>query len=213
MPNNYYIGDTHFYHSNIIGFDNRPWPTVEEMNQGLIDNWNSQVKGNDWVYILGDFAWSKKPDKWANILNQLKGNKVLITGNHDPSLKSNSNFYKEVNNLCGYRKGFHDVQENWRMIDKGSMVVLSHYFQANYEHAYNPDWYMLYAHSHVSREADLMDKLAYTIRQSCVERMDNKGQLISVSCCRPYMNYTPQSLEYLIDNGLHFYEDMEGLKY
>lgn len=55
----FYIADTHFNHSNIIGFDNRPFSSVEEMNETLIHNWNSVVKHGDQVYILGDFCWSR----------------------------------------------------------------------------------------------------------------------------------------------------------
>lgn len=43
----FYIADTHFNHSNIVGFDNRPFSSVEEMNETLIHNWNSVVKRGD----------------------------------------------------------------------------------------------------------------------------------------------------------------------
>ena len=38
---NFFISDLHFWHTNILKFDSRPWDTVEEMNQALIDIWNS----------------------------------------------------------------------------------------------------------------------------------------------------------------------------
>ena len=75
---NYYISDLHFDHKNVIKFDNRPFSDVEEMNQALINNWNSVVQNNDTVYILGDFCWGKA-DRWMEILKQLKGQKVLIS--------------------------------------------------------------------------------------------------------------------------------------
>ena len=49
----YFTADTHFDHANIIRFCNRPFATVEEMNETLIANWNRKVHGNDTVYILG----------------------------------------------------------------------------------------------------------------------------------------------------------------
>lgn len=48
----YFIADTHFDHANIIRFCNRPFTSVEEMNETLIVNWNRKVHGNDTVYIL-----------------------------------------------------------------------------------------------------------------------------------------------------------------
>ena len=76
----YFTADTHFDHANIIHFCNRPFATVEEMNETLIANWNRKVHGNDTVYILGDmFFRTSDPE---SILRQLKGQKHLITGNH-----------------------------------------------------------------------------------------------------------------------------------
>lgn len=79
---NYYIADTHFDHKNIIAFDNRPFFTLAEMNNTLIENWNNKVSKTDTVFILGDFCWSKE-DRWIEILSQLQGSKILIQGNHD----------------------------------------------------------------------------------------------------------------------------------
>lgn len=79
----YLIGDTHFYHKNIIRFCNRPYEDVEEMNRALIANWNSVVGHDDIVYHLGDFGF-KASRKWLHgILAALNGTKVLIKGNHD----------------------------------------------------------------------------------------------------------------------------------
>lgn len=205
MAEKYYIGDTHFYHDNIIGFDNRPWITTEEMNEGLIENWNNQVTSKDWVYIAGDFIWSKDPKKWAEILKRLKGNKVLCVGNHDPNHITNYSFYDKVYKICG-NNFFKDIQDYYKILDNGKTVILSHYYLANYEHSYDPMRYMIYAHSHVTIEADLLDLFTSITRKNKQTKYDNCGNFISVSCCRPYMKYMPQTLDYLIYNGLHYYQ-------
>jgi calcineurin-like phosphoesterase family protein len=78
----WFTSDLHLCHNKIIEYDNRPFNSVEEMDATLIKNWNSVVKSEDLVYILGDFGFSSLP-KIREILNQLKGQKVLILGNHD----------------------------------------------------------------------------------------------------------------------------------
>lgn len=78
----WFTSDLHFGHQNIIKFCNRPWKTVEEMNEGLIANWNSVVKDDDIVFDLGDFAFAPN-SKWKEILGRLRGKHYLILGNHD----------------------------------------------------------------------------------------------------------------------------------
>ena len=52
-----FTSDTHFFHEGIIKFCNRPFATVEEMNETLIQNWNETVPENGTVFHLGDFAF------------------------------------------------------------------------------------------------------------------------------------------------------------
>lgn len=54
--NIFFTSDTHFGHNNIIKLSNRPFSSVEEMNEGLIERWNDVVGAEDIVYHLGDFS-------------------------------------------------------------------------------------------------------------------------------------------------------------
>jgi calcineurin-like phosphoesterase family protein len=55
----YFSSDHHFSHSNVIKYCNRPYTSVQEMNEDLIQRWNNQVKPEDTVYYLGDFSLGK----------------------------------------------------------------------------------------------------------------------------------------------------------
>ena len=52
----FYISDPHFGHANIIGSCGRPFESLQQMDETLIERWNAKVGNNDHVYIGGDFA-------------------------------------------------------------------------------------------------------------------------------------------------------------
>ena len=88
----YFTADTHFFHKDLLGdskFAPRPFASVAEMNQTIIDNWNKRVTPEDTVYHLGDIAlYFTRPEKVSHeavlkVLNELNGHLVLIKGNHD----------------------------------------------------------------------------------------------------------------------------------
>lgn len=86
--NIFVISDTHFHHSNILNFKDefgnriRPFSSVEEMNETMVENWNSIVRPSDHVWHLGDVYFGK-PEDADKILSQLNGKKRLLLGNHD----------------------------------------------------------------------------------------------------------------------------------
>lgn len=88
IPKNIYItSDNHFYHSNIIEWECRPFSSVDEMNVEMVKLWNETVSNDDLVYILGDLSFGS-PKETNELLRQLNGKKVLIVGNHDVYLDS-----------------------------------------------------------------------------------------------------------------------------
>ena len=80
----YLTSDLHLGHVRALEImPHRPWTTVDEMSQGLIDNYNSVVTVNDTVIILGDIIMGKKFENVPKYLPQLNGTKILVPGNHD----------------------------------------------------------------------------------------------------------------------------------
>lgn len=100
--NSWMIADTHFCHKNIIEFEERPFSSVEEMNKVMIKNWNSVVNKRDVVYHLGDVCFADK-DTTTKIVQQLRGRKFLIMGNHDRA--RSAQWWRDVGFEKVYDKG------------------------------------------------------------------------------------------------------------
>lgn len=82
MQKVFIISDHHFGHAGIMDYESRPFKSVEEMTQVMIEKWNSVVSKEDKVYHLGDFSFLNK-EKTRDITGKLNGYKILLMGNHD----------------------------------------------------------------------------------------------------------------------------------
>lgn len=92
------ISDTHFGHENIIKYCDRPFKSVYQMNQTMIENWCRVVNPEDIVYHLGDVYMGADGKDVHEILRRLPGRKRLILGNHDDGKSAviQNNFQKVV---------------------------------------------------------------------------------------------------------------------
>ena len=104
--------------------------TVEQMDEVIIENWNSVVNRKDLVYILGDFAWKNH----SSYLHKLNGSKILIKGNHDFMNQKTLSLFREVTPLK-------DIK-----IEKVK-VTLCHYAMMSWNCSFHGSW-ALYGHSH-----------------------------------------------------------------
>lgn len=78
----WFTSDLHLGHARIIELCNRPFSSVDEMNERIIENWNDNVQEDDTVYVLGDVALGTLGDSLP-LCEQLAGRKYLVPGNHD----------------------------------------------------------------------------------------------------------------------------------
>ena len=127
----YFTADTHFNHTNMIEYCNRPFKDVNEMNNILIQNWNNKVSKGDVVYHLGDFGFSNVEP----ILKQLNGTKILIEGSHDG------------NNIKKYYKYFAKVSPLIEIHEQNQTIILCHYCMRVWAKSHYNSWH-LYGHSH-----------------------------------------------------------------
>jgi len=134
----WFISDTHFFHANILKFtdDNgkkiRPFDTLEEMHETIIENWNKVVKDNDYVYHLGDVTF-RYDGAFNNLMSRLKGKKRLIVGNHDKIWNPNLQRWFEKADLW---KGFSEhnftavhIPLEFKRLRDGAFCVHGHIHQ------------------------------------------------------------------------------------
>lgn len=141
-----FIADTHFGHKNVLKLCNRPFETIEQMNETFIENWNSRVTGRDSIYVIGDlFFRCEDPDA---ILRRLHGKKHLIVGNHDSSWMSK----------VDAGKYFQSVELMKVISDGAHAMTLCHYPLLSWKHAKTS--YMIHGHIHANTDMDFWPPIA-----------------------------------------------------
>ena len=142
MSNIFFTSDNHFGHKSILKFcpNTRQGSTVEEMDELMIQKWNSQVSVNDTVYLLGDFSF-RNAEQTVQILLRLNGNKHIVLGNHDKwpngatkKMFFSINTYKEIK-VAGQKVIlFHFPIVEWNSMHCGSFHLYGH-VHGNYAHS------------------------------------------------------------------------------
>ena len=171
MPNLFFTSDTHFGHNNILKLGNkRPFNTIEEHDQTLIDNWNKVVGKGDIVFHLGDFSMNYDQEKIENTLKQLNGQKHLILGNHDRTKIQ----YKFLNNnLWQSVRDYHKLK--WTLYNgKEITIILKHFPILEFDGAFRKDSIHLYGHIHdINNYDDIYNKLGFKAAHIGVDTSSN----------------------------------------
>ena len=87
MSTTFLYADPHFGHSGVCHFMHadgvsklRPWDNPADMDEAMIELYNSTVRKNDKVYFMGDVVINRRA---LQTIGRLNGDKILIKGNHD----------------------------------------------------------------------------------------------------------------------------------
>jgi calcineurin-like phosphoesterase family protein len=144
----YVTADLHFGHFKIIQYCNRPFKTLEEMNETLINNWNNIVTKKDEIYVLGDFGFLNITE-YEKILPRLNGKKYLIRGNHD-----NQNCYQII--------GWKNVKDYLKLRYNNVKFILSHYPMVSWD-SKNHGSIMLHGHCHGTLNRTITDLIGDSI--------------------------------------------------
>ena len=133
----WFTADEHFFHASIIKHTNRPFSSLEEMHEVLIENHNNVVRGKDIVVHAGDFSFRTRKDTFE-LINRLNGTHIFLKGCHDRWMGKSGVFQKGKIQGVGYlyTKRFGDVH-----------VVVSHWSMRTWPRSHYNSW-NLFAHSH-----------------------------------------------------------------
>ena len=179
----YFTADLHLGHANILSLCNRPFLSVEEMDEVLIANWNRKVKKQDTVYVIGDFIWDKK--KTIDYLSALQGPKILVRGNHD------HNWLKAE----GAKTYFREIAPYLEIRSNGHLVTMCHYPMLEWKNSRKNDadklGYLVHGHIH-NRTNELY--LPLFLQKHAL----NAGVDVN--------HYTPVAFEELMENNRVFKE-------
>lgn len=165
----FFTSDPHFGHANIIKYCNRPFATVDEMDQALVANWNAVVAKGDEVYILGDLTMGDQALA-DRVLRQLNGRKYLVRGNHDYFAKN------YAGHELAWVKDYHELKRNKQLL------ILSHYPFVEWNRNRHGS---IHLHGHQHNHAD------YNLSQ----RMEGK---LRYDVGMDANNFTPVSLDKLL---------------
>lgn len=161
----YFTSDLHLGHKNVINMCGRPFSDTEQMDEALIKNWNAKVKSGDTVYIVGDLIWeTADPEKY---LGRLKGEKVLITGNHDEKwLKKYdcAKYFKQITPYLECEVGgvkitlCHYPMLEWRASRKAGSKKLGYHIHGHIHNAYSELYRQLFLAPHaLNADTDITD--------------------------------------------------------
>ena len=78
----WFSSDHHFLHERINALAGRPFSSVEEATETMVERWNERVKPGDTGYLLGDVCMGPLELSLA-LLERLNGLLFLVPGNHD----------------------------------------------------------------------------------------------------------------------------------
>jgi calcineurin-like phosphoesterase family protein len=182
----FFTSDLHFGHENVLGFDKRPFTTLEEMENELIQRWNVKVSKEDTVYVLGDMIWKSRNGDAHKLIKSLNGQIILIKGNHDRFLLN-----AKAKNALVEIKDYDDIRIT---LQDGTVhrCILCHYFIPMYN-GHRHGAIHLHGHSHFSAEADYELLMAKELNDAGIT-----NEIYNVGCM--HWNYEPVTLDEILKN-------------
>lgn len=147
--NIFFTSDTHFFHSNVIKYCNRPFRNIDHMHDEFVKNWNSVVKRDDVVFHLGDVSLGIQRNELQELIYKLNGTIYLVPGNHDYFDTWDQNIFDNKKVIVLDRL----IDIKIRVKDENLCFTLCHYAMKVWNKSHHNSIH-LYGHSHNSMPDD-----------------------------------------------------------
>lgn len=137
MSDRWFTSDTHFFHRGAMEFcpaSRGHFADVDQMNETMISIWNSVVKPEDTIYVIGDFSFGKL-EETCDLTTRLQGKKHLIAGNHDRKMIRYAEFcvlwdsvswYETLQTQSELITMHHFPQYEWEKMHHGAIHLHGH---------------------------------------------------------------------------------------
>lgn len=145
--NTFVLSDTHFNHERMFhirakaGIGGFSCTTMREMNDMLVENWNSVVSQKDYVVVVGDFTW--KEINVEPLLKALHGRKILAIGNHDTSGVRKCPLWEHTGDIVTLKVG----EESGAPKDERLTIHCCHYPMRTWNKSFDGTFH-IYGHTH-----------------------------------------------------------------
>lgn len=149
---NFYTSDIHAAHSHLALY--RGFVSTEEMEDTIVQNFNSILTKRDTLYHLGDFYWKNDLIGIKKFIARLNFRKLIfLKGNHDKPL---------IRYMKQTKDSRLELHNDLFLKDGGCHLHLYHYPTFDWEGRYNTDhngakYYHLFGHQHRNQNGEPMN--------------------------------------------------------
>ena len=150
MSSTFITADEHYGHEKIIEYCHRPFASIQEMNEAMIERHNKKVPDNPGFLTIhvGDLFWHTLGlDEAARILRRLHGRHAFIFGNHDELLEKYRHVFDCPGSLFNWIEGKNKASGVHILHFNKHKITLCHYAMRVWDGSNKGSW-MLYGHSH-----------------------------------------------------------------
>lgn len=143
----WFTSDWHLGHENVMRFSDRPFGSINEMNEKIINNMLEACQPGDELFFLGDLAWRRYAfdaffERWPKNVNF-----HWILGNHDKNWQP---FKKQCASIGDMKK---------TKIGDNNVVIMCHYPMLTWDRSHYNSWQLFGHHHQQSHGTAELDKM------------------------------------------------------